>query len=188
VKEFVVDLDVKMLSKSTATSSSFIMQFELTVKLPTPFSTVSADGELQGVVAIGLAKVQFQMGDDGNAWTFQLGAGIGVTFEVASVFDAIAYYAQSMFFITGDFGFGVGASTLVKGSIDLKVVEVDLSIEAKLALLKVNCGSGSSVWGVAQVTIAVEISIFFVIDIEFDWQTEWTNDLDGGPCPLPDVV
>jgi hypothetical protein len=188
VKEFVVDLDVKMLSKTTATSSNFIMQFELTVKLPTPFSTVTPEGELEGIVAIALAMVQFQMGDDFNAWTFQLGAGIGVAFEVASTFDAIAFYAQSMFFITGDFGWGVGSSSLVKGSIDLKVVEVDISIEAKIALLKVNCAAGSSIWGAAQVTIAVDISIFFVIDIEFDWQTEWTNDLDGGPCPLPDVV
>jgi hypothetical protein len=188
VKTFVVDLDVKMLSKNTATKSNFVMQFEIVIKLPTPFSTFTPPSDLQGLVAIALAKIQFQMGDDGSAWTFQLGGGIGVSFSVASVFQAVAYYAQSMFFIAGDFGWGVGSSTLVKGTIDLKVVEVDLSIEAKIALLKVNCTGGSSIWGVAQVTIAIDISIFFVIDIEFDWQTEWTDNLDGGPCSLPDVV
>jgi hypothetical protein len=179
VKQFIEDLDVKMLSKTKATSSDFIMQFELTVKIPTPFPPI---------VAIGLAKVQFQMGDDGNAWTFQLGVGIGVSFTIGP-FEAIAYYAQSQFLITGDTVFGLGASSLVKATVDLVVVEVSISIEAKIAMLKVSCNvSDSSIWGVAQVTIALEVSIFFVIDIEFDVQAEWTNNFDGGPCALPDVV
>jgi hypothetical protein len=183
LERFIADLDVKMLSKTTPMSSSFVMQFELTVKIPTPFTIGVAT-----VVAIGLAKVQFQMGDDGNAWTFQLGCGIGVEFPVIG-FKALAYYAQSQFLITGDTVFGLGASSLVKGSIDLEIVEVGLSIEAKIALLRVTCNvSDSSIWGVAQVTIAVEVSIFFVIDIEFDVQAEWTNNFDGGPCALPDVV
>ncbi len=179
VKQFIVDLDVKMLSKTKATSSDFVMQFELTIKIPTPFPPI---------VGIALAKVQLQMGDDGNAWTFQLGAGVGVSFS-AGPFDVTAYYAQSQFLITGDTVFGLGASSLVKGTVDLVVASVSLSIEAKIALLKVTCNaSDSSIWGVAQVTIAFEISICFVIDIEFDAQAEWTQNLDGGPCALPDVV
>jgi len=179
VKQFIEDLDVKMLSKTTSTSSHFIMQFELTVKIPTPFPPI---------VAIGLAKVQFQMGDDGNAWTFQLGVGIGVSFNIGP-FEAIAYYAQSQFLITGDTVFGLGASSLVKATVDLVVVEASISIEAKIAILKVSCNvSDSTIWGVAQVTIAIEVSIFFVIDIEFDVQTEWTDNFDGGPCALPGVV
>jgi hypothetical protein len=179
VKQFIEDLDVKMLSKTKPTSSDFIIQFELTVKIPTPFTPI---------VAIGLAKVQFQMGDDGNAWTFQLGVGIGVSFTIGP-FEAIAYYAQSQFLITGDTVFGLGASSLVKATVDLKVVEASISIEAKIAMLKVTCNvSDSTIWGVAQVTIAIEVSIFFVIDIEFDVQAEWTNNFDGGPCALPDVV
>ena len=179
VEQFIVDLDVKMQSKTKATSSDFVMQFELTIKIPTPFPPI---------VAIGLAKVQFQMGDDGTAWTFQIGVGIGVSFQ-AGPFEAIAYYAQSQFLITGDTVFGLGASSLVKGTVDLKIVEVSISIEAKIAMLKVSCNvSDSSIWAAAQVTIAFEISIFFVIDIEFDAQAEWTANLDGGPCALPDVL
>ena len=179
VEQFIVDLDVKLQSKTKATTSTFVMQFELTVKIPTPFPPI---------VAIGLAKVQFEMGDDFNAWTFQLGVGIGVSFSVGP-FQAIAYYAQSQFLITGDTVFGLGASSLVKATVDLVVVEASVSIEAKIALLKVTCNvSDSTIWGAAQVTIAIEISIFFVIDIEFDVQAEWTNNFDGGPCPLPDVL
>jgi hypothetical protein len=121
-------------------------------------------------------------------WTVQIGVGVGVSFQ-AGPFEAIAYYAQSQFIITGDTVFGLGASSLVKGTVDLKIVEVSLSIEAKIALLKVSCNvSDSAIWAAAQVTIAFEISIFFVIDIEFDAQAEWTQNLDGGPCPLPDVL
>jgi hypothetical protein len=179
IEQFIVDLDVKMQSKTKATSSSFVMQFELTVKIPTPFPPI---------VAIGLAKVQFEMGDDFNAWTFQIGVGIGVSFKVGP-FEAIAYYAQSQFLITGDTVFGLGASSLVKATVDLVVVEASVSIEAKIALLKVTCNvSDSTIWGAVQVTIAIEVSIFFVIDIEFDVQAEWTNNFDGGPCPLPDVL
>jgi hypothetical protein len=38
------------------------------------------------------------------------------------------------------------------------------------------------------VTVAFEITIAWVIDIEVDYQTEWDENLDGGPCPLPDVL
>ena len=82
LKTFIVDLDVKFVSKFTATSSSFIIEFEITIQDPDAWSVIAADGTVTGIVAIGLAKVQFQMGDDGNAWTFQLGCGIGVTFKV----------------------------------------------------------------------------------------------------------
>ena len=78
---------------------------------------------------------------------------------------------------------------LLKGSIDLGIVEVDVTVEAKLALIRVTCGSGdSTVWGAAQVTIALEITIAFVLDIEIDYQTEWDENMDGGPCALPDVL
>jgi hypothetical protein len=179
VKQFIVDLDVKMQSETKPTTSNFVMQFDLTVKIPTPFPPV---------VGIALARVQFQIGDDGTVWTFQLGVGIGVSFT-AGPFDVTAYYVQSQFLITGDSVFGLGASSLVKGTVELEVASVSLSIEAKIALLKVSCNvSDSAIWAAAQVTIAFEISIFFVIDIEFDAQAEWTQNLDGGPCALPDVL
>ncbi len=180
VEEFIVDLDVKMQSTTEATSSNFVIQFELTVKIPTPFTPI---------VGIALAKVQLQMGDDGNVWTFQLGGGIGVAFNLTDAFKVIGYYAQTQFLITGDTVFGLGASALLKATVDLVVVQASISIEAKIALLRITCNvSDSSIWGVAQVTIAIEVSIFFVIDIEFDVQAEWTNNLDGGPCALPDVI
>jgi hypothetical protein len=178
LEQFIVDLDVIMAWMETATSQNMVTTFEITIKVPTPFPPV---------VGIGLAKVKFQMGDDGNAWTFQLGVGIGVSFKVGP-FGVLAYFAESQFLIAGDNVFGLGMSALIKGSVDLGVVEVDISVEAKIALLKVTCGADTTIWGVAQVTFAFEVTIAFVIDIEFDAQAEEDQNIDGGPCPLPNVV
>jgi len=178
LEKFIVDLDVLMSWMETATSQNSVTTFEVTVKFPTPFTPV---------VAIGLAKVKFQMGDDGNAWTFQLGVGVGVDFTIGP-FKALAYFAESEFLIAGDSVFGLGASALIKGSVDLEVVEIDISVEAKMALLNVTCGPDTTIWGVAQVTFALEVTIAFVIDIEFDVQAEEDQNIDGGPCALPNVV
>jgi hypothetical protein len=173
--KFVDDFDIKMESKTSPTSASFLFQIELTIKVPTSF----------GPVAIGIAEVEFNLSDDGAIWEFTLGVGIGVEFKVGP-FDAIAYYAQTQSLITGDNVFGVGAGSVVKGSIDLEVVSVEVSIEAKIEMLKVTCNSDeSSIWGVAQVTFAIDVTIFWVIDIEFDAQAQWTNNFDSGPCTLP---
>lgn len=177
LEEFIVDLDVLVSWVVGTPNQDITHTFEVTVKIPTPF----------GVVAIGLAKMKLQLGDDGNAWTFQLGAGVGVEFHIAR-FNALAYFAETEFLITGDNVFALGASVLIKGSVDLEIVEVDISVEAKMALLKVTCGPDSTIWGVAQVTFAMEVTIAWVIDIEFDVQAEEDQNLDGGPCPLPSVV
>ena len=75
----------------------------------------------------------------------------------------------------------------MKGSIDLEIISVDVSVEAKMAVLKVTC-PGVTVWGAAQVTFAIEVTIAFVIDINFQVQAEWDQNLNGGPCALPDVL
>jgi hypothetical protein len=190
-KKFVIDLDLKMLKILHKAHVNFVMQFEVTVKLPTPLSTVSPEGDLQGIVAIGLGKFQFQIAN-GYSFTFQLGGGVGLTGTFLGC-DAILYYASSYLLITGDNVFGLGASALLKGSVDLEPklkipVEIELSVEMKEVLLKVTCPAGTAVYGVMQVTIALEVHVFWFIDIEFDYQNEWTVPHDAGPCPLPDVV
>ena len=92
-----------------------------------------------------------------------------------------------MFFIAGDNIIGLGVGLMIKGTIDLEVVSVDVSVEAKMALLKVTCPD-TTMWGAAQVTFAVEITICWVIDIDFEAQAEMDQNLNGGPCALPDVL
>jgi hypothetical protein len=175
LEKFIADLDVKLLLAIASNKSKFEADFDVTLKFPTPFVPI---------VAIAIAGVKFEVSDEEVTWEFTLGLGIGIDFKVAG-FGALAYYAETASLITRENVFGIASSALIKGSIDLEVVEVDISLEAKVELLKLTCTEGSAIWGVAQVTIAVEVSIFFVIDIEFDVQTEWTHKLDGGPCGPP---
>jgi hypothetical protein len=92
-----------------------------------------------------------------------------------------------MFFIVGDMVLGFGVGMLIKGSINLEIVSVDVSVEAKMAILKVTC-PGVTIYGAAQVTFAIEITICWVIDIDIEVQAEADQNLNGGPCALPDVL
>ena len=181
LEKFIEDLDFVFSAKFSANETQSVTQFEITLKFPTPFPPI---------IAVGLAKIQFLVSTSvGTAWTILIGFGAGISADIG-IGDLTAYYASTEFLITGDTVFGLGAGMLLKGTIDLHIVEVDVSIEAKLALINVTCNSGadSTIWGVAQVTVAVEITIAWVIDIEVDYQTEWDANYDGGPCDLPDVV
>jgi hypothetical protein len=154
--------------------------FELgaTILIPTPFDPL---------MAVGLVKIQIQMSTaSGNTFTLTVGVGLGVSFKVGG-FGVTAYFAETMFFIVGDTVLGFGVGMLIKGSIDLEIISVDVSVEAKMAILKVSC-PGVTIYGAAQVTFAIEITICWVIDIDIEVQAEADQNLNGGPCALPDVL
>ena len=158
------------------------VEFELgaTIFIPTPFDPLQA---------VGLFKFNAKIStESGNTFIFTIGAGVGVSFELSDAFKVTAYYVETEFLIIGDIVFGLGVGALLKGSIDLKIISVDVSLEAKMALLKVTCPPGETVWGAAQVTFAIEVTIAFIIDIDFEVQAEWDQNFSGGPCPLPDVL
>ncbi|MDQ6942762.1 MAG: hypothetical protein M3169_09660, partial [Candidatus Eremiobacteraeota bacterium] len=179
LKEIVDTFDFTVLAQIAPTAASAEAEFELVIKIPTPFDPV---------VAIGVAKFTIKIDSgSGLSLAFELGVGVGVDFLIGP-FEATAYYAQTQFLIFGDNVFGLGAGAIIKGSVDLVVASIDVSVEAKMALLRAECPGGSSIWGVAQVTFALEITIAFVIDIDFEEQAQLSHNLDGGPCPLPDVL
>jgi hypothetical protein len=164
--------------------------------IPTPFCTCVPQPppdppRITGLQGVGLLKFGAKISTDvGQVMTLTVGAGIGVSFELADAFKVVAYYASTLFLIFGDV-FGLGEGALLKGSIDLKVISVDVSLEAKMAVLKIDASAtcpAVTVWGVAQVTFAVEVTIAWIIDIDFEVQSEWSQNLNGGPCPLPDVL
>lgn len=154
--------------------------FELgaTLLIPTPFDPLKA---------VGMIKIEIKMStDSGNTFTLTVGAGIGVSFSIAG-FGCKAYFLETMFLVAGDNVLGFGVGILIKGSIDLEIVSVDVSVEAKMAILKVTCPD-TTIYGAAQVTFAIEVTIAFVIDIDFEVQAEEDQKLNGGPCALPDVL
>jgi hypothetical protein len=159
-------------------------EFELgaTILIPTPFDPLKAVGSIK--IAIKMST------DSGNTFTLTVGAGLGVSFNLGP-FDCKAYFMETMFFIVGDTVLGFGVGLLIKGSVDLEVVSVDVSVEAKMAILKVNTGPtcpAVTIYGAAQVTFAIEITICWVIDIDIEVSSEVDQNLNGGPCALPDVL
>jgi hypothetical protein len=188
------DVTVGYFINSSGTSG---VEFEAgaAIFIPTPFCTCVPQPppdppRIKGLQAVGLFKFDAKLSTAfGQAITLTIGAGIGIEGKLGP-FKAFLYYAETEFLIFGDvFGLGVGA--ILKGSIDFKVISADLSVEAKMAVLKVNPSSTCSavtVWADAQFTIAVEVTIAFVIDIDFEVQMEISRNLNGGPCALPDVL
>ena len=181
IKKFVDELDFSMLVVGTATTSGAEFEIEVVLKFPSPFGPE--------IIEVGVGRFTIKLGSDfGFAVDILIGVGVGVKIPLG-VGKLLAYYAETQFVIFGDvFGLGVGA--ILKGSIDLKIVSVEVTVEAKIALLKVSCNAGAdtTVWAVAQVTFALEVTVAFVVDIDFEEQAQWQHDLDSGPCPLPDVV
>jgi len=179
LKQFIVDLDIVVSVKGGGTNFLAVMELEATVKFPVPIPPL--------LVSIGLAKIQLVLGNPHVA-TFSLQIGVGAGLDVQLGFgELIVFYAETFSLIKGVAVFGLAAGLLFKGKLDLEVVEVDISAEAKVILLKVSChaGADSSIWGVAQITIAVEITIGWVLNIEIDKQIEMDHNLDRGPCELP---
>lgn len=141
------------------------------------------------LVAIGLVKMKIAMASDNPAVvTFRVGAGVGVDLKVAG-FGVTAYYASFIEVIAGDTVFGIMFGILFKGSMDLVVIEAALTFEARMGLIRRECPPVVSVWGLLQASVAVEVSIFFVIDISFTWEVESTVLFSGeSSCAIPEAV
>jgi hypothetical protein len=181
MKKFVIDLDFEVSEVIYPLATEAEAVFELTLKIPTPFTPV---------VGIALAKFKIQLNSGfGTSYTFTIGVGVGVSYDVGD-FNITAYFAETVFLIAGDNIFGLGCSVLIRGTVDLVVISIQVTVEAKEALLKVTCDAGadSSIWGVAQLSYSFDVTIAWVIDIEYDAQIQSSHNFDGGPCPLPDVV
>ena len=57
-----------------------------------------------------------------------------------------------------------------------------------MAILKVTGPGSLTIYGVAQVTFALDITICWVIDIDIELQAEEDQNLNGGTSALPDVM
>ena len=181
MKKFVVDLDFEVSETIYPHNTQAEANFELTLKIPTPFTPV---------VGIALARFKIQLDSSfGTSYTFTIGVGIGVSYDVGD-FNITAYFAETVFLIAGDNIFGLGCSVLIRGTVDLVVISIEVTVEAKEAILRVDCDAGahSSIWGVAQLNYSFDVTICWVIDIEYDAQIQTSHNFDGGPCALPDVL
>ena len=163
--------------------------------IATPYSTWALDLEvpgtrtLKGLVAIGLFKITIAMASDNpEVVTLRVGAGIGVEFEVLG-FGATAYFASFIEIIAGGNVFGLMFGVILTGEIDLGVVSASMTLEARMGLIRRECPPVTSVWGLLQASVAIEVSIFAVIDISFTWEYESKVLFSGeSSCEIPETV
>jgi len=140
-------------------------------------------GFLDGV---GLLKLKLQLNtSEGVIFSLTAMAGVG-TGEVFGPFKAIAYIAAGIIGIAGSQVLGLGGTLLIKASIDLVVASASISLDGKLVWLRQTCSAGVTTWVYARLTIAIDITLVFVLDIKFEEAWEWDDNANGGPCtPIP---
>jgi hypothetical protein len=177
---YVTDMDFKIEFLSTEDRFRWGISSDLTFKLPLVQEGPSP-------IVIFLAKLDISVDDDGTTTEVTIGAGYGYQMELFGNFSAYAYAALTVSVITGNSVFGVGLALILRADIDLDVVEAQVTAEVRGEMIHVSCGldpMDRALWAVGQFTLAVEITIFAVLDIEFDYQTESRKNTDNGPCPL----
>jgi hypothetical protein len=171
-----VTVGVKVDLASGDTSVKFELDGIITGRTPYP-----------PLVAAGQVKFEIETSAAGNVFKFTLGLGFGIQADIGP-FKAEAYYFENFYFVAGtnEIGFGIGEE--IKASIDLGVVSAEIDVEAAALMIVTSCDvSDTTLWLVAQLTIAVDITIAWVIDINFEYQLQSQANLDGGPCPAPMV-
>jgi hypothetical protein len=175
----LADADVTVGVKVDLASGDTSLKFELggIITGRTPFTPL---------VAAGQVKFEIESDSSGNVFKFTLGLGIGVQADIGP-FKAEAYFFQNDYLVVGtnEIGFGIGEE--LKASIDLVIASAEVDVEAAALMIQTSCAGGTSLWLVAQLTIAVDITIAWVIDIDFEYQMQMQSNLDGGPCPAPMV-
>lgn len=175
----LADADVTVGVKVDLASGNTSLKFELggIITGRTPFTPL---------VAAGQVKFEIESDSSGNVFKFTLGLGIGVQADIGP-FKAEAYFFQNDYLVVGtnEIGFGIGEE--LKASIDLVIASAEVDVEAAALMIQTSCAGGTTLWLVAQLTIAVDITIAWVIDIDFEYQMQMQSNLDGGPCPAPMV-
>lgn len=166
------------------------------VKIDLSTGMPSTKFELEGIitgrtpfpplVAAGQVKFEIESDASGNVFKFTLGFGVGVQADIGP-FKAEAYFFQNNYLVVGtsEIGFGIGLE--LKASIDMEIVSAEVDVEAAALMIVTSCPAGTALWLVGQLTIGVDITIAWVIDIDFEYQMQVQSNLDGGPCPAPMV-
>jgi hypothetical protein len=120
----------------------------------------------------------------------RVGAGVGVDLEIPGTdFGVTAYFASYIEIVAGGNVFGLMFGVLFTGSVDLLVISTSVTFEARMGLIRRECPPDTSVWGLLQASVAIEVSIFAVIDISFTWEYESKVLFSGvSSCEIPETV
>lgn len=128
---------------------------------------------------------EYYAGSDGKNYTLQIGGGVGADLSFGP-FIAFAAIEVTVVGMMGDHTWGLGGAVIISAHIDYKVVSVQASIEARQMYMVTDCTTpkDTTKWGLTQVLVAIDIHIFWVIDIDYHSTSEWKVNYNGGKCPM----
>jgi hypothetical protein len=141
--------------------------------------------------AVGILEMKIQMASDNpEVVTFRVGVGVGIDEKIPALDIGVeAYFATFVEIIAGSNVFGLTIGVLYDASFDFGVWAAALAFEGRMGLIRRECAPVVSVWGLLQASVAIEVSVFLVIDISFTWEFESTVLFSGEEsCEIPETV
>jgi hypothetical protein len=159
---------------------------QLTTGIDVDFSLLATFGEEFLVTVVG--DFTFHSGTDGSTYVLQLGGGFGLGYTVGP-FAITATADLTVTGILGDHMWGFGVVVLVTANLDAVIVHVGITAELSQTFLSTECNKGASEtrWGITQASVAVNLSICWVVNTNWAIQTQSIqtySNVNGGCLPL----
>jgi hypothetical protein len=179
IESFCDDLEVSilMILSEEAPHPSLDMAIEITFHIGSPQGA--------GFFVLVIAGGGFSTDGTGTSYMAKLGFGVGYQTKIAS------FSAQASCSVVGQFiklpqGFDVGGFIVIEAEIDFGVVVASARSEGGLRFRRIDCEHDGkpdhSNWRIWQLTVAVEVHIFWLIDIEFEHQMQSIELENNGKC------
>ncbi|MDQ1922014.1 hypothetical protein [Massilia pseudoviolaceinigra] len=155
-------------------------------------SPMFAIKSVPGLYVVAIIEFELTLSTEhGTTYGFLIGVGIAYSLE-AGPFELEGLFAITFFAVFGDTVLGYGVGFLVKLSAELPpIVAIDLSLEGKLARLVAHKGlPDETVFQIAKLVFAIEVSIFLVFSISLEVETRKVEVIRGPllESDAPDVI
>ncbi|MBE7184150.1 MAG: hypothetical protein INR68_07055 [Methylobacterium mesophilicum] len=154
-------------------------------------SPMFAIKSIPGLYVVAIVKFSIQLSTESGT-TYGVLIGVGVAYELeAGPFELKGLFALTFFAVFGDTVLGYGIGFLVKVGVELAVVEIEVSLEGKLARLVAQTGTpNETVFQIAKLVFAIEVSVFMVFSISLEVETKKVEVIRGPllESDAPDVL
>jgi hypothetical protein len=172
LEEFFESIELQIRFSQDGTKSSADFSFKVRAKF----------GEVYVITVLGIIGWSLSS-TGGTIWSLQLGGGAGGDMHFGP-FSAFASLEFTLIGQVGSHGVGWGFSVLITAHIDWKLLSLELNIEAGHMSMKTICDAGETKWGLLQLTVAIDLHICFIVDIDFTYHGEKKEKYNGGPCDM----
>jgi hypothetical protein len=146
-----------------------------------------------GLYVVAIIKFKLKLSTkSGTTYGVLIGVGVAYKFPKLGPIEFKAMFALTFFAVFGDTVLGYGVGFLLKASAEIQpIVSVDISLEGKLARLVAQKGlPDETVFQIAKLAFAVEISVFLIFSISVEYETKKVEVIRGPllESDAPDVL